>query len=405
MASHTDIARYVAGNIAHRQLRSWLTVLGIVIGIGAIVALISIAQGVTNDINRQLEQFGKDMIIISPGNLRLGAGGGPPGVRPPSVGKLFENDAKRLEKIGGVRSVSKVANGRPTVSFKEQNISAPVSGVEPSMFLDMPSLEIESGRALADGDRHVAVMGGQVAQDMFDKPVSLNSIIYIQGEKYRVVGLIKRSGNSFSGTDGATYIPYDDAKKIYAKTLLKGEITAINVRTKPGFEAKDVAAEVEFELRAAHRVDEESQDFTLITSDFINEQVGAITGLLTLFLGGIASISLVVGGVGVANTMFMAVMERTREIGVLKAVGATSADILEIFMVEAGIIGLVGGTIGTLFGAAIAFVVTLFGVSASVTWELALFALSFSVGVGIVSGYVPAKNASKLPAVEALRYE
>lgn len=169
--------------------------------------------------------------------------------------------------------------------------------------------------------------------------------------------------------------------------------------------AGDVADEITLELRSAHRVSEDTQDFTLITSDFINQQVGAITTLLTLFLGGIASISLLVGGVGVANTMFMAVMERTREIGVLKAIGASRADILEIFLLEASLIGLVGGALGILFGASIAAIASAFGVSASVSPELVLFALFFSVTVGLVSGYIPAKRASELPPVEALRYE
>jgi putative ABC transport system permease protein len=405
MARHLDLFLFAIRNMRQRRLRSWLTVFGIVIGIGAIVALIAIAQGLTNGINKELEMFGKDEIIVTPGSLKQLQSGGGGGQLSPTSGKLFENDAQRLEKVPGIRLSTNVIMQRPTIEFRGQNLSANIMGVEPEAFTDVTTIEIEQGRWLAPGDRGTVVFGAKIANDIFRSPIVLNSVVLINGKKFRAVGLIKRTGNTFDDTDTSVYLPYEDAKDMFGSVLLPNEINYIYMKTKPGFEAKDVAEDISLELRSAHKVGEGNEDFTLITSDFINEQVGNITSLLTVFLGGIAGISLLVGGVGVANAMFMAVMERTQQIGVLKAIGATRNDILESFILEAALIGMVGGVLGVALGAGVSLLVGAFGIAAEVSVELALFAMAFALGVGGIAGFIPARRAADLPPVEALRYE
>ncbi len=217
--------------------------------------------------------------------------------------------------------------------------------------------------------------------------------------------MVEQQGGITAVADTMAIISRKDAREIIPAFKGNERLTEIHLLAAEGSDISEVEERVTDELLQLHKVREDEKDFTVISSTYIAEQVGNITAALGLFLGGIAAISLLVGSIGIANTMFMGVLERTREIGVMKAVGATNGMIRDVFLVEAGIIGLVGGIIGLVLNIAASNAITYFGVPSSVTAEVMLGAVAFSFLVGVVAGYVPAQNAAKLDPVEALRYE
>jgi putative ABC transport system permease protein len=408
LAKRADLFMYSVENLRHRQLRSWLTVLGIVVGIAAIVTLISISLGLSKSINDQISQFGSRTIAVVPGdiNKQLAFTGGPS--RPAALGKLFATDVDRVRRVDGVEYVTGAIAVRSDVMFKDNGITASISGIEPNIFKQTQVLDIAAGRFLSDTDRESIVIGDTLANEVFGKDkVLVGAVLKIGSEAkpFRVVGVLKKSGVAGGGIDSAVFMPIDDARKLAGESIAKNEVSAIRLTVKEGYNVNAVADRINTELLSAHKVKEDAKDFSLVTSDFIMKSVGQITDLLSVFLGGIASISLVVGGVGVANTMFMAVIERTKEIGIMKSVGASSGAILETFLIESALIGLGGGIIGIIVGVAFAFAASFFGVPVVVPLELVLGTAAFSLIVGLVSGYVPARNAAKLQPVEALRFE
>ncbi|VVC04722.1 MacB-like periplasmic core domain protein [Candidatus Burarchaeum australiense] len=401
---HRDLLLYVLANLKNRQLRSWLTILGIVIGITAIVTLISVAQGLDDAVKKELAAFGADSIIVTP-SINLGLGGSP-GLS----GSLDTNDLQVVKRTPGVdpARISSVLAASVTLGYKDVNISTMVSGVDTDTFSKAVEglVVVDQGRMLKPGDSHVLVVGSAIAKETFGEKVGLNTGIDIAGEKYRIIGILKASGSALGGGyDSDIYMPIDNARDILGPSVGPKEITAIEARTLNGADTEEVAKRVNQRLLVKRKVTEDNKDFSVMTSKSIMDQVGAITGLLATFLGGVAAISLLVGGVGIANTMFMSVMERTREIGILKAVGARKNTIMEVFIIESGIIGLGGGAIGIALGFLISAGMGAVGVPSKITPELAGFAVLFSVGIGMLAGYFPAKRAAELQAVDALRQE
>ncbi len=410
MASWPDLLEYSLTSLRHRSLRSWLTVLGIVIGIASIVSLIAIAQGLESSVRDQISAFGPRMVAVVPGDINKQVAsmqGGP--TRPPAGGKLFENDAKRLERIAGVERLSRVLSVRSDVSYQGTSITTSVGGVEPMMFT-YQVLNLSDGRYLVDGDKRVAVVGADIADGttVFKKPMGVGSTLRLggAGTPFRVVGVLAKQGRGASGSmDQIIYIPLDDARTLAGESIAEHELSGIRFMVADGFDMNQTLDTAQAELLSAHRVNLDDKDFSFITADFILKTVGSILGIVTITLGLVASISLLVGGIGVANTMSMSVLERTREIGTLKAVGATNSVVLRLFLLESALIGLSGGILGLLLGMLVGLVVTLMGFKSLVSPELALFALFFSALVGIIAGFIPARRAAIMPPMVALRYE
>lgn len=403
-----DYFYYALKSMRHRSLRSWLTVLGVVVGIASIIVLVSIAQGLDDDIQKQLEKFGSNTIVIMPGGeISMMSGLTSADYKPPTIGKLYKNDAIRLKKLDGVEYISTIIQARGDVSYKDESITASVNGIEPSIFKQTQVLEIEKGRFLVDTDRQVAVVGNSIVVDGFEKKIEVGSILKIGAEKkrFRVVGVLKESGLGGPSLDSIIFVPVEDARELAGERLLENEVSLIRMTILEDADLNELKEKITFELLSAHKLHEDEKDFSLITSDFIKEQVAIMTGLLSMFLGGVAAVSLIVGGVGIANTMFMAVLERTKEIGTLKAIGANEEKITLIFLIESGLIGLVGGILGAIFGLLISVVLKYLGVPSSVGIELVVFCILFSFVVGVLSGYFPAKRAAKLNTVDALRTE
>ena len=417
MLTH-DIFKFSLSNIRHRKLRSWLTILGIVIGVATVIALVSIGQGLRQSINRQLSGFGGNLIFISPGNPRasnsFGFNQGPPGLRSTTIISLKESDVTAIKTVPGVQYVSGTISGQAEIQFKGQKASTSIQGVEPGVWELIQVSDLEKGRFLRHGDSNSVLIGNRISHDLFDKEVRLNDQLEINNKIFRVVGILKSGGGLIGGiTDSIVIVTKDGAKNVLENGFSSGEITSIIVKTTDTADPNVVAKEITNKLRIVHHVNEQNQDFTVASPEVIQERISMITNTVTLFLGGIATISLIVGGVGIANTMFTSVSERTRLIGVLKSIGMTNGEIMKVFLIESALMGLIGGVIGSVIGFGASKVISGFvfsgpggaGVSTYVSSSMVILVIVFSIAVGAVSGIFPARRASKLQPIEALRYE
>ncbi|VVB70202.1 MacB-like periplasmic core domain protein [uncultured archaeon] len=393
-----DFLQYAINNLRYRQLRSWLTVVGIVIGIGSIVTLISLTQGLSKGINDQLASVGTNYVVILPGNtftFKLG----PPSFR----GVLTTSDVNAIKGLAGVDGVSELLTYNALVSYKKENVTQAIAGIRPSVITKLED-DMEEGSYITDGDLGSVVLGYNVAHTVFSERIRTNQVIFIDRHPFKVKGIFKKFGN-LGNRDDSIFADPQAVRNLLGPTYDKNRVFAIEVVTKKTADPDAVAALITQTLRNKKHEAIGKEDFSAISASSLQQQIGQITSLLSLFLGGVAAISLIVGAIGIANAMFTSVLERTREIGILKSIGAKGKEILLIFLLEAGLIGLFGGIIGILGGVGIALLLSAFGVPIVLSYQVLLFALFFSVVIGVISGYFPARSASKLLPVEALRYE
>ncbi len=408
----TDTFTYALDGLKRRKLRSWLTTIGIIIAVMAIVLLVSLGQGIEVAIKDQLSFFGDDIISVAPGTSTDIFSAFVPS------GSLTEKDVKALQNLGNVQKVTYSIEEQGTVEFKSESAILYVIGMNQELFEIFDTYEIEKGRNIKNGERGVAIVGYKFANDFWGTSkkreyVRLGTRIVIENRSFTVVGILKsQEGGLMSTADGVVFIPNDDARDILSVAIGNDEIQELHVQLKEGADPRIAEKEIKETLDKLHRIkNEDERDYQVITSEQIMQYVGAITGVLTLFLLGAAGISLLVGSVGVANTMFMSVLERTREIGVLKSIGATDAAIRNIFLIESGLIGMVGGVIGVILSYILEFILSIiaayagFPLPLEITLDLVAGSILFAFFVGILSGYFPARRAARLQAVDALRYE
>ena len=404
----SDYFKFSLEGIKKRKLRSSLTIIGIFIGIAAVVSLISLGQGLQVAIEEQFQQAGSDKIFIVPGS-----GFGPPGT---AIQKLSEHDKELIDRVRGVGAVGGITFKFSNVKFNDKVKFLPVHGFpledkELEITSESHNLRIKSGRNLKEGDKNKAVVGFRLSEQdvVFGKPIKLRDIIELDGEKFKVVGTAEKIGNP--PDDSVIYIPIETSRELFG--IGDDELDFIFVKVGDGFDVGEVAERIEEKMRKDRGLKEGEENFQVETLENILETFSNIFGIVQAVIIGIAAISLLVGGIGIMNTMYMSVAERTKEIGIMKAIGAKNSHILRIFLIESGAYGLFGGTIGVLIGVGIAKL-TEYGAGkflgtgllmANVTPPLIISALLFSFIIGTISGIAPAYKASKLNPVDALRYE
>ena len=413
-----ELAQIAFNSLRYRSLRSWLAILGIVIGVASIISLISISVGMNDQIESRLSGLGADIITITPGSPRaermammFGVGGGAAGGGPPGGMQGFDQDeespritfteADQLRRVSGVETLDARLSERATVAYKDKNTSLTIVGTEPSAFPESTGTVVAQGRTLGSGDLKSAVLGYSVAASTFNDSM-LNKQIRIDGVAFRVVGILNESGASFSGPDNSIFISQRAARTLFNQSQ---NVSSIVVVASPDSDPETVAAALTEKLDSIHRLEAGEEDFSVATASSLSESISSMTDTLALFLGGIASISLVVGGVGVANAMFTSVLEQTKFIGLLKALGARRRAVLKLFLFEACMVGLIGGVFGILLSFAGSAILANFGLPSRISFDLVLLGLGFSLAIGAVSGLLPARNAASVPPVEALRYE
>jgi len=394
-------------NLKRRRLRSWLTMIGIFIGIAAVVSLLSLGQGLQDYITEEfINVLGVDKIIIESSTF------GPPGSAASKSLILTSKDLRTVKNVKGVEDAGGILVKSGVVKFKDEIKIVFTFGMDEdylSIFENLGSFEVIEGRELTDKDRFKAVVGNNHAfGDMWDRPVRLRDTIEIEGVKFKVIGIRGKIGN-----------PFDDNSISVSKNALRevldigDEESQIIAKTAVGFDPKEVAKDIKKELRKSRNEKKGQETFHVHTSEQLLNSFNNIFAVVQGVLVGIAGISLLVGGIGIMNTMYASVLERTKEIGTMKAIGAKNSHILFLFLIESGLLGLVGGFIGVVIGlglakgaeyaAAVYIGVPLF--QASMNPVIIVGALTFSFMIGTLSGIFPAMQAFRLKPVDALRYE
>ncbi|MCZ7357012.1 MAG: ABC transporter permease [Candidatus Methanoperedens sp.] len=399
-----DIFTLSLSHVKKSKMRSWLTIIGIVIGVAAVVAIISIGQGMQESVQANLGGLGADLITVTPGFSRASNGFGGMGAASGNI-NLTDRDANAIKQVAGVLYVNGMVSGSSDIKLGTEKTSVSVSGVDTSVWRSMVTTKLEAGRYLQPGDSNTVVIGNSLAHTTFLQSITLNRPTTIGGKSFKVVGILVSSGGGFGGGDNAVYMPADYARQVITTNLSRNQFTSIMVKVADPALATSIAEAITQKLMPERHVNPRTQDFTVTAFAAIQQQITSIVQSISLFLAAIAAVSLLVGAVGIANTMFMSVMERTRQIGLLKALGATDNEVMKLFIMESGLFGFFGGIIGIIFGILISVMISAVGLSAVVTPQLLIFALAFSVFVGVLSGVAPARSGAKMNPVDALRFE
>ena len=401
------------------KMRSGLTVLGIVIGVAAVIAMLAVGNGAQASITGSISSIGTNLLFVFSGSM----GGGPPGSDSGRSGNndrpLTLGDSEAIADPFAAPSVELVApaiQANGLVTFAGETTSTTISGVTPTYFT-VRNLELAEGELINEehvlGRMSVVVLGPDTATTLFGHADGVvGETIRIEGQPFRVIGvLVPQGGGAFGSEDASAYIPFATAQARLTKRAIRDEVDVIFVQAVSADAVPLAAEEIANIIRTRHRTPIGIDDFTVFTQQDFLATFETITGVLTIFLGGIAGISLLVGGIGIMNIMLVSVTERTREIGLRKALGARKRDILLQFLTESSLLSLIGGIIGIMFGWFIAFIVGKVATATGnnfvpiVGTDAIILSTSFSAIIGLFFGIYPASRAANLEPVEALRYE
>ena len=387
------------------KMRSILTMLGIIIGVAAVIALVSIGNGVKQDIQNSISSLGSNLLMVMPGAPRT------PGVRPSqgSMKSLKVSDYQAISKLDGVKAASPYTANSYVTIYQSKNWTTTVSGVS-SNFQDVNNWTMAEGRFISsknvENRERVAVVGQTVVKNLFAGEDPVGKEIRVKNIPFRVIGVLNSKGNGTMGNDqdDVIFIPYTTAmERVEGVDYLR--MVYVVASDDNGIDR--LQSDIENLLRVRHSIkDTNLDDFNIQNMKSIMETMDQTTGTLTLFLGAVAAISLVVGGIGIMNIMLVSVTERTREIGIRKALGATYFVIVTQFLIEAVVISLMGGLIGIALGIGASKLIGLAsGMSTVISVPTIVLSFAFSMAIGLVFGIYPARKAAKLNPIDALHYE
>ncbi len=392
-----DVISESIKNLRREGVRTFLTLLGVVIGIAAIVSMVSIGAGLGVAVEQQLDALGAETILVIPAGVQ--------NIRT----ELTTNDIRNIEGISGVDNAVPIYSESAVMEFNGEKINVSISATDAKdaeIFDSTGYFDVAEGRNFERNESTAVLVGNEIANNYFEKKINVRKQILINGIEYKVIGILKAQPAAFGGgpdTGNSVYMSLDGFRRIS-----DSETPGIIFVTATG---KDTVQDTADEIKKLFEKKYGEGSVIVYTTDEILEQVNLLLGVITIFIVGIASISLIVGGIGIMNAMVTSVLERTKEIGLYKAIGAGNRKILAIFLLEAGFIGLLGGIIGILIGFGMANIIAIAGTSfgyalfAVINLEIIVGGLAFSMIIGMLSGFYPALRASRLDPVEALRYE
>jgi putative ABC transport system permease protein len=406
------------------KMRSGLTVLGIVIGVAAVIAMLAVGNGAQASITGSISSIGTNLLFVFRGAQDGPGGGGGPGGPP---GRSSSSNTRPLTMADAaaiadpfaaphVEAVAPIIQGNATLTYGGEKTSTQISGVTAD-YKSVRNMELSEGEFINAehvlGRMSVVALGPDAADTLFGRHDGvIGETIRIEGQPFRVIGvLVSKGGGSMGSEDNAAYMPFTTAQARLIKHGSRDEVDVIFAQATTAETVKQAADEISNILRQRHRTPIGQDDFTVFSQEDFLQTFQTITGVLTIFLGGIAGISLLVGGIGIMNIMLVSVTERTREIGLRKALGARKKDILLQFLTESSLLSLIGGIIGIMFGWLIAFTVGKVAAAMDTVFipivgtDAIILSTSFSAAIGLFFGIYPASRAASLEPVEALRYE
>jgi len=403
-----DIIHETVSALTANKVRTSLTMLGIIIGISSVIVMVSIGQGAQGSIQSSIQALGSNLLVISPGAQRgpgyqVSSGRG-------ASHSLTPDDATAIgNTVSNIAAVSTENSSRYQVTAKGTNTNTTVTGVT-AAYATVHDVQVNDGEFITDTDsknlNKVAVIGPTTATDLFGTNEPVGQTLVIKGINFTVVGVTVSKGTSgFNNQDDVIYIPLQDSELFLVGST--AYISSISVSAVSADVMTQVQNDITTLLLTRHKIsDPTAADFNVLNQASIVSAASSVTSTFTLLLGAVAGISLVVGGIGIMNMMLTTVTERTREIGLRKAIGAKKKDISTQFLTEAVALTVIGGIIGVMLGWLLAFGVTYFGIlQASISTSSVLLAFGVSAAIGIVFGYYPARRAAGLNPIEALRYE
>ena len=418
---------HLAWNILiHSKIRSWLTIIGIIIGIASVVAILSISSGAEKQLSSSLGKLGADIITITPGASRAIGGTGFQGVGNIAFGgvspsntttkNLTSKDLDAIKSVSNIKYILGEISDRGTMGYLSKSSTVSVTGVDSTVWKEITTDTLSSGRFLTTSDTYSIVIGSNLANSVFSG-ISLNSKVTIEGKVFKVVGILS-SGNS-------VYMPINTAREVFSPGSDNYDSIQVKITDDSTNATNKTITEMTKVLMMERGIlQQKNVDFSISNPAEIQSTVSSTLDTISIFLGAIAAIYLIVGAIGIANTMFTSVLEKTMEIGIMKAIGAKNRDVLSIFLINSGMIGMVGGIGGALLGVVASGLISSLATSSSSTttqgagnmlgslftstsinpWLL-IGVVAFSVLIGMAAGAIPAYRASKLSPIEALRYE
>ncbi len=396
-----DVIRLAWGAVTAHRLRSALTMLGILIGIASVILLTSIGEGTRRYVLDEFTQFGTNIMAINPGKTNTS---GAPGALAGTIKKLTLEDAEALRRVPGVQKVVPVVMGMARVEAGERGRSIFIYGVN-SEVPDVWKFHVRQGTFLSESDPRraapIVVLGPKLKREIFGEQNALGRYVRIGGFRFQVIGVMEPKGMLLGwDVDDSAYIPVASAQRVFNRD----ELIEIDLAFSHQLATEQVAEEVRRTLIDRHDGEE---DFTITTQTEMLDVMGRVMSIVSIAVGGIGAISLVVGAIGILTMMWISVNERTAEIGLAKAIGAGSGQILGLFLVEAALLSVVGGALGILSGIGAAWAIKLFvpGLPVHTPLRYVIAALAISLAVGLLSGALPARRAAGLDPVEALRAE